>query len=184
MTPESALTTPCQPSDRTGDIQLRDYTLNARFGVRGANARSWLESQPTTCPDQPNRIINHNESTLVMALSHREFWVLDTEAAAGARMPESQALGQDTYPLFCQHSHAWLVLSGAARSQVMAKLCGVDLREAVFPLGHVAQTQMARINAVIAHHTLSEQAVFSLFVDASLAQYAIEALEDAISEFD
>ena len=65
----------------------------------------------------------------------------------------------------------------------MAKLCGVDLREAAFPLGHVAQTQMARINAVIAHHTLSGQAVFSLFVDASLAQYAIEALEDAISEF-
>ena len=43
---------------------------------------------------------------------------------------------------------------------------------------------MARINAVIAHHTLSGQAVFSLFVDGSLAQYAIEALEDAISEFD
>ena len=100
MTPESALTTPCQPSDRTGDIQLNDYTLNARLGVRGANARSWLESQSTTCPEQPNRIINHNESTLVMALSHREFWVLDTEAAAGTQMPESQALGPDTYPCF------------------------------------------------------------------------------------
>ena len=151
ITPETPLTTPCQPCDRTGDIQLRDYTLNARFGVRGTNARSWLESQPTTCPDQPNRIINHNESTLVMALSHREFWVLDTEAAAWAQMPVSQALGPDTYPLFCQQSHAWLVLSGAHRADVMAKLCGVDLREAVFPLGHVAQTQMARINAVIAH---------------------------------
>lgn len=184
MTQELALKTPCQPSDRSGDIQLRDYTLKSRFGVRGANARRWLESQPTACPEQPNRIIEHGESTLVMALSHREFWVLDTEAAAGTQMPESQALGPDTYPLFCQHSHAWLVLSGPARSQVMAKLCGVDLREGVFPLGHVAQTQMARINAVVAHHTLSEQAVFSLFVDASLAQYAIEALEDAISEFD
>lgn len=183
MTPESVLTTPCQLSDRSGDIQLRDYTLNARFGVRGVNARSWLESKPIACPDQPNRIINHNESTLVMALSHREFWVLDNEKAAGTQMPESQALGPDIYPLFCQHSHAWLVLSGAFRADVMAKLCGVDLREADFPLGHVAQTQMARINAVIAHHTLSGQAVFSLFVDASLAQYAIETLEDAIWEF-
>ena len=183
MTPESALTTPCRLSECTGDIQLRDCTLNARFGVRGANARSWLESQPITCPEQPNRIVNHNESTLVMALSHREFWVLDTEKATGTQMPESQALGPDTYPLFCQHSHAWLVLSGADRAEVMAKLCGVDLREAALPLSHVAQTQMARINAVIAHHTLAGQAVFSLFVDASLAQYAIEALGDAISEF-
>ena len=180
MTPESALTTPCRLSECTGDIQLRDCTLNARFGVRGANARSWLESQPITCPDQPNRIVNHNESILVMALSHREFWVLDTEKATGTQMPESQALGPDTYPLFCQHSHAWLVLSGADRAEVMAKLCGVDLREAALPLSHVAQTQMARINAVIAHHTLAGQAVFSLFVDASLAQYAIEALGDAI----
>ena len=183
MTPESALTTPCRLSECTGDIQLRDCTLNARFGVRGANARSWLESQPITCPDQPNRIVNHNESILVMALSHREFWVLDTEKATGTQMPESQALGPDTYPLFCQHSHAWLVLSGADRAEVMAKLCGVDLREAALPLSHVAQTQMARINAVIAHHTLAGQAVFSLFVDASLAQYAVEALGDAISEF-
>ena len=180
MTPESALTTPCRLSECTGDIQLRDCTLNARFGVRGANARSWLESQPITCPDQPNRIVNHNESILVMALSHREFWVLDTEKATGTQMPESQALGPDTYPLFCQHSHAWLVLSGADRAEVMAKLCGVDLREAALPLSHVAQTQMARINAVIAHHTLAGQAVFSLFVDASLAQYAIEAIGDAI----
>ena len=183
MTPESALTTPCRLSECTGDTQLRDCTLNARFGVRGANARSWLTSQPITCPEQPNRIVNHDESSLVMALSHREFWVLDTERVAEPQMPESQALSPDTYPLFCQHSHAWLVLSGDARAQVMAKLCGVDLREAVFPLGHVAQTQMARINAVIAHHTLSAEAVFSLFVDVSLAQYAIETLEDAIWEF-
>jgi len=66
---------------------------------------------------------------------------------------------------------------------MMAKLCGVDLRIEAFPVGTVAQTQMALASVVIAHHLWRDEAVFSLFVDQSLADFAWEALQDAMEEF-
>ena len=66
----------------------------------------------------------------------------------------------------------------------MAKLCGVDLSEAAFPLGSVAQTQAARISVIIAaHHSENDQPMFSMFVDQSLARYLWEAIEDAMGEW-
>jgi sarcosine oxidase subunit gamma len=65
----------------------------------------------------------------------------------------------------------------------MAKLCGVDLRPEAFKIGDVAQTQMALINCIIARHDLAGDDVFSLFVDQSFAEYALEALLDARQEF-
>ena len=66
---------------------------------------------------------------------------------------------------------------------MMAKLCGVDLGEGAYPLGQVAQSQMAHVSVVIAHHDYQNEAAFSLFVDQSLAEYAAGALVDAMSEF-
>ena len=65
----------------------------------------------------------------------------------------------------------------------MAKLCGVDLSDEAFPKGHVAQTQMARVSVIIAHHRWQGRPGFSLFLDQSLAGYAWSALEDAMQEF-
>jgi sarcosine oxidase subunit gamma len=66
----------------------------------------------------------------------------------------------------------------------MAKLCGVNLSEAAFPLGSVAQTQAARVSLIIAaHQNKNEQPVFSIFVDQSLARFLWEALEDAMKEW-
>ena len=66
----------------------------------------------------------------------------------------------------------------------MAKLCGVDLSAAAFPLGSVAQTQAARVSVIIAaHQNENDQPVFSMFVDQSLARSLWEAIEDAMAEF-
>ena len=118
-----------------------------------------------------------------MALSQREFWLLQPDAAASSQQPDSAALAPGAWPLYCQHSHAWLMLSGEPKAAMMAKLCGVDLGDGAFPLGQVAQTQMAHVSVVIAHHDYQNEAVFSLFVDQSLAEYAASALIDAMSEF-
>ena len=66
----------------------------------------------------------------------------------------------------------------------MAKLCGVDLSEAAFPLGSLAQTQAARVLVIIAaHQDQHELPVFSIFGDQSLARYLWEAIEDAMGEW-
>ena len=174
----------CWVIEGPGGLLLCDLSLARREGVRGAAAREWLSHQGHTLPDAPNQIIASGESGFVMSLSHREFWLLQPLGEASLDRPASDAVASGVWPLYCQHSHAWLQLAGEPRAQVMAKLCGVDLSEAAFPLGSVAQTQAARVSVIIAaHQNENDQPVFSIFVDQSLARYLWEAIEDAMAEW-
>ena len=174
----------CGVIEGPGGLLLRDLSLARRDGVRGAGAREWLLSQGHTLPDGPNQIVGSGESGFVMSLSHREFWLLQPDSEASTGRPASEAVAAGVWPLYCQHSHAWLQLAGEPRAEVMAKLCGVDLSEAAFPLGSVAQTQAASVSVIIAaHQNENDQPVFSIFVDQSLARYLWEAIEDAMGEW-
>ena len=174
----------CGVIEGPGGLLLRDLSLARREGVRGAAAREWLSHQGHTVPDAPNQIIASGESGFMMSLSHREFWLLQPLSEVSLDRPASDAVASGVWPLYCQHSHAWLQLAGEPRAQVMAKLCGVDLSEAAFPLGSVAQTQAARVSVIIAaHQNENDQPVFSIFVDQSLARYLWQAMEDAMGEW-
>ena len=174
----------CGVIEGPGGLLLRDLSLARREGVRGAGAREWLLSQRHTLPDAPNQIVTSGESGFVMSLSHREFWLLQPDNEASSGRPASEAVAEGVWPLYCQHSHAWLQLAGEPRAEVMAKLCGVDFSDAAFPLGSVAQTQAARVSVIVAaHQNENDQPVFSIFVDQSLARYLWEAIEDAMAEF-
>ena len=174
----------CGVIEGPGGLLLRDLSLARRDGVRGAGAREWLLSQGHTLPDAPNQIVGSGESGFVMSLSHREFWLLQPVSESSSGRPASDAVASGVWPLYCQHSHAWLQLAGESRAEVMAKLCGVDLSEVAFPLGSVAQTQAARVSvSIAAHQNENDQPVFSIFVDQSLARYLWEAMEDAMGEW-
>ena len=166
-----------------GAISIKDYTNKRRWGFRGKDAAAALRAQDWRLPEAPNQVVLANEQTLVMALSQREFWFLDTSTDAQATDTKDGAFSEGMYPLYCQSSHAWLVVSGDQKSEMMAKLCGVDLSTDAFSVGDVAQTQMALINCIVARHELDGSDVFSLLVDQSYAEYALEALLDARSEY-
>ena len=167
----------------SGSLTLADLTLCSRSGRRGAGVPDWLTAQGLPRVDTPNRIEQASDQRWVMALSKREFWILDSKQTATTTRPASHAELSGVWPLYCQHSHVWWHLSGEERAPMMAKLCGVDLSDEAFPEGHVAQTQMARVSVIIAHHRWQDRAGFSLFLDQSLAAYAWSALEDAMQEF-
>jgi len=174
----------CELIGGPGGLLLRDLSLARREGVRGVGAREWLLSQGRTLPDTPNQIVANGQTDWVMSLSHREFWLLQPNSEAAPVRPASDAVAAGAWPLYCQHSHAWLQLAGEPRAEIMAKLCGVDLSEAAFPLGSVAQTQAARVSVIVAAHQNHDgQSVFSIFVDQSLARYLWEAIEDAMGEW-
>ena len=167
-----------------GGLRLNDLSLARREGVRGAGAREWLMAQGHTLPDAPNQIVASGVSGWVMSLSHREFWLLQPDGEASLSRPASKAVAAGVWPLYCQHSHAWLQLAGEPRDEIMAKLCGVDISEAAFPLGSVAQTQAARVSVIItAHQNQNGQPVFSILVDQSLVRYLWETIEDAMGEW-
>ena len=166
-----------------GSLTLSDLSLQRRSGLRGSDAPEWLVQHGLPQVATPNRIEAAGEQQWVMALSKREFWMLDGNQMALEERPASEAVAPNAWPLYCQHSHVWWHLSGDDRAALMAKLCGVDLSETAFPLGNVAQTQMARISVVVAHHDWQGVPGFSLFLDQTLAAYAWSALWDAMQEF-
>ena len=174
---------PLSGSKQNGAISVEDYTEKRRWGLRGKEAARVLREQGWDLPDRPNRLINTKDNTLVMALSQREFWFLDPGNGATLPLSADDAFKKSAYPLFCQHSHAWLVIRGEQKALMMAKLCGVDLSPDTFHTGDVAQTQIALINCIIARHDLDGVDVFSLLFDQSYAEYAHEALLDARLEF-
>jgi len=174
----------CGVTEGLAGLRLQDLSLARREGVRGAAAREWLSSQGHTLPAAPNQIVANGESGWVMSLSHRELWLLYPDSEASLGRPASEEVTAGIWPLYCQHSHGWLQLAGEPRAKVMAKLCGVDLSEAAFPLGSVAQSQAARVSVIIAAHQSHDgQPAFSIFTDQSLAHYLWEAIEDAVGEW-
>ncbi|MBL6906978.1 MAG: hypothetical protein ISR33_02410 [Luminiphilus sp.] len=185
MSDDAAIRTPPTrlSADYDGAISIQDKTHKRRSGVRGVGANRWLKQQNLVTPDTPNQIVLTDNKTWIMSLSSREYWVLEPHEDANS-FPMGRDFSEDgVYPLFCQSSHRWFVIAGEAKAQMMAKLCGVDLRSENFELGAVAQTQLALVNCIIARHTMDKEDVFSVFIDQSFAEYTLEVLLDAREEF-
>lgn len=170
------------------ELALADLTDFPRVGFRGAEAASWLEGLGLTLPQRPNTAVKQQDSSLVARLSHIEYLWLGATADRGERVAREEAGWQQSksanYLLPRQDSHAWLQLSGDRLSEVMAKLCGVDLHPSVFLDGDVAQTLVARLSCIVISASLTERPCFHLLFDRPSLTYFKEALADAMAEFE
>lgn len=169
-----------------GEGALYDFSLMPRFGVRGAGAADFLKERQLGAPTAVNTAVSSDDQRWVARLGKTEYWVLAPTAKEDypSDMSGVTAPADGCYPVPCNEGRAWFVLFHPRKTEVMAKLCGVDLREAVFPLGSIAQTSVARGNAVIIHHMVFGKPVFSVFSDVSSSSYLWGALVDALEEFD
>ena len=122
---------------------------------------------------------------MTLRLSDNEYWLLDTSTTSKDTLEDIALLTvpEHCYHLYCQNSHAWFVLTGNAIEQVMAKVCGVDLRIEAFPMQAIVQTSLARVNAIIVRHEVNNIPVFSILSDSASAEYLWDALLDAMGEF-
>lgn len=166
---------------------LVDLSNLARVGFRGAQAAEYLTARGYRLPEAPNRALGQDDGSRVARLSQTEYLLLGSLRDGGARIQQEEAawqLGESAnYLLPRQDSHAWLLLSGAHIAEVMAKLCGVDLRAQAFPPGAVAQTSAARINVIVIHLAQGDLPCFQLLCDRASAAYFWDALLDAMAEF-
>ncbi len=167
---------------------LTDLTELARVGFRGGDSAAYLLARGYRLPALPNQAVRQEDGGWVTRLSQTEYLLLGSLADDGARVAGEEAQwvqdAQRNYLLPRQDSHAWLQLSGAHASAVMAKLCGVDLRAKAFPVGAVAQTSAARINVIVVNVGNDEQPALQLLFDRASLAYFREAMLDAMDEFD
>ncbi|WNW10597.1 sarcosine oxidase subunit gamma family protein [Pseudomonas sp. DTU_2021_1001937_2_SI_NGA_ILE_001] len=167
---------------------LQDLTDLPRTGFRGAHSAEYLQARGFTLPGAPNRATPQQDGCQVARLSQTEYLLLGSPLDGGERIADEEARWeldhQANYLLPRQDSHAWLQLSGRRISEVMAKLCGVDLHPRAFGPGAVAQTSAARINVIVINTGSDLAPCFELLFDRCSLDYFKAAVLDAMSEFD
>ncbi len=170
--------------DPTGAGVLIDLSPLNRTGMRGAGAQALLGSLGLPFPARPNQAEVHASGAIVARLGKTECWLLGNPLAPAAPL---QKLGSgnntDCFPLYCQDTHAWFAITGSRLPEMMAKVCGVDLRPAAFGPGAIVQSSIARINGIVIHQPLSELPVFHVLADSGSAEYLWGALLDAMHEY-
>src|SRR3990167_4419153 len=158
-----------------------------RVGFRGAQSADYLRQRGYQLPGAPNQALTQADGCLVARLSQTEYLLLGSLHDSGSRIAQEERDWQfgetANYLLPRQDSHAWLLLTGAHIAEVMAKLCGVDLRAEAFPPGAVAQTSAARINVILINLAEGELPCLQVLCDRASANYFWDALLDAMAEF-
>jgi sarcosine oxidase, subunit gamma len=179
---------PTQPSTAAAaGCTLSDLSTISRVGFRGADAVEYLKSRDFSLPDAPNQALDQPDGSLIARLSHTEYLVLGSLQDAGARVQREEQQWRFSesanYLLPRADSHAWLLLRGPCIAEVMAKLCGVDLRDSAFAPGAVAQTSAARISVILIRPERAATPCLHLLCDRASAHYFHGALLDAMQEF-
>jgi sarcosine oxidase subunit gamma len=150
--------------------------------MKGVGTVAALQQLGWTVPDRPDEAVLNRDGQCLLRLGLTEHWILANPdnpelTLAAPALPISGCV-----PVYCQDGRAWFALSGECRAEVMAKLCGVDLRPAAFPVGAVVQSVVARQNAVILHQQIGDQTLFSILCDSAAAEYLWLVLEDAVDK--
>ena len=181
--------------ERAESLAIIDLCGIPRIGFKGADTADWLRQQGVTMPTQPNSACQTEQGITVARLSQNEFLILDSVAEPGAKIAEagleiaqletdwSMNLAQRTYLLPRADSHAWLALTGAFASQVLSKICAVDMRLHKFAQHSVAQTSVARSNAIVVRADQGSTPCFFVLADLSTAEFLWHGLLDAMDEF-
>jgi sarcosine oxidase subunit gamma len=184
-----------QFGDQYSEIQmsrslgLADLSPLPRIGFKGAGTMDWLTDNGVVIDgSKPNWSWRQNDGALAITRSNTEALILGDLSTAGDlcdrlesesdRAMEARAYGLPRYDgLF------WFALTGSDAVACMAKVCGVDLRPALFADGAVAQTSVARLTAIVARADIGDTNVLHLLGDSASAEYFWDAMIDAMHEF-
>lgn len=166
---------------------LRDLTDLPRVGFRGAQSAQYLLERRFALPDAANRSVLQQDGSQVVRLSRTEYLLLGSPNDLGQRIADEEARWeldhQANYLLPRQDSHACFQLTGDCLSELMAKLCGVDLSPQAFGPGCVAQTSAARINVIVINSSTAHVSSLHILCDRTSKAYFLEAMQDAMQEF-
>ena len=173
-------------------LGLADLSPLPRLGVKGAGTADWLAGRGFQVPGESNQAVRQASGVLAARLAPSELLLLgdlsgdpaplDGIAAAwrAERLPPERPRG---YLVPRQHSHFWFLVSGERAAAMFAKLCGVDLRAGKFANGRIAQTSLARMNAVVIRDDRGGVLAYHLLGDSASAEYLWDCLTDAMAEF-
>jgi len=168
-------------------LAIADLSPLSRSGFKSKDTVAWLQSQGVVIPEQPNRAQVQDDGSLVARLSNDEHVILASLAGSDLPARLDAAWQLDTsrmcYRMPRAHSYAWLTVTGEHGSTMFSKVCGVDLRPHKFARGAIAQTSLARTNAVLIRADIGATPAFYVLADSASAEFLWMCLIDAMQEF-
>lgn len=144
--------------------------VGARFGVKGADAATWLTQRSIAVPDAPNRITRW-EGGRCLRLGNTEFLVeLDAQDS-----PYPSTEGDATHAasawILLRSDHS-LLLSGAPWPEELARVCSFDFERWRDEPDLVVMTLLAGISVTLTREpSAGGQHALRLWCDASYAPY-------------
>jgi sarcosine oxidase subunit gamma len=169
-------------------LGLVDLSPLPRLGFKGKAVLSQLNTDGMRVEFRPNRAFMQKDGTLAAVLAMTEVLLLSPLTGDA---PNLTALAQDwsiekadgAYLVPRGDSHFWFVITGQEAASMFAKLCAVDLREKAFENHMIAQTSVARTNAIIIRDSQGEVPAYHLLGDSASAGYIWDCLLDAMAEW-
>ena len=174
-------------------LGIADLSPLPRTGFKGAGTIEFLTDQGLAIGPDNNVAYPQAGGGLAARLAPSEIFFLDGldgEGKAVARLEGAWHWGEERprrpigYPVPRGESHCWYVATGEQAAAMFAKICGVDLRPAKFGPGRIAQTSVAKINAIVIRCPSGEVPAYHLLADSASADYFWACLSDAMAEFD
>lgn len=170
-------------------LGICDLSLLPRQGVTGPGSVEFLQANGYQLPAKANTSVRQTSGNLLSRLSPQEFLRIELShifAKPGNGDIPNFHVGSDdrVYDVPRVDSHCLFSVCGNAAAFMFAKLCGVDLRSHKFADGDVAQTSVARVNAIVIRHDLGASDNYFLLIATPAAEYLWECLLDAIGEYD
>jgi sarcosine oxidase subunit gamma len=169
-------------------LGLCDLSALRRGGFKGWRTSEWLREEGVEVDDESNRAYPQADGSLIARLSPGEVLILGDLSGGSAIFEKlmaawNMAAGEGTYPVPRADTNCCFGVTGRFAGAMFAKLCGVDLRPEKFADRLVAQTSIARLNAIVIRADLGEVLAYTLLTDSASAPYMWGCLIDAAAEF-
>ncbi|NIV18245.1 MAG: sarcosine oxidase [Woeseiaceae bacterium] len=167
------------------ELGLCDLSTLPRWGVTGRGATAWLADRGWEVPTRANRASWQANADVLARLSDDEYLLLASGLLAGDEAPDGipDAPGHASGPVYGlprQDSHSWFAVTGHRAPALLATVCGVDMRDAAFGNGAVAQTSIARTSAIVLRADLGDTACYFVLGGSTSAEYLWDALAGAL----
>lgn len=175
-------------ASRARELAICDLSPLPRAGFKGRETIAWLTARGVSISGESNRVLVQGEGARAARLAPGEVLLLGNLAGDGGPFdrltadwsPEPEP---HCYPVPRADTNCWFLISGRHASEMLAKVCGVDLRPHKFADGAIAQTSVARLNAIVIRRDLGEVLAYDLLTDSASASYMWMCLLDAMAEF-
>lgn len=163
-------------------LGIADLSCLTRFGVKGAKAANWLESQGLTTPDRPNTWVPLPDDGVIARLGLTEFFIEDSlqSQVAVALAEACQQPPTRVYPVLRQD--AAIVLCGAAVNDLLLQTCSVNFRTLSLAEHPVIVTSMVGIAVTIIPGERNGQPSYRIWCDGTFGAYLWRTLGAIVAE--